>query len=364
MDTIRFGLIGYGKVAHLHAQAISEAFGAQLVSVCGRNKNRRDEFASKWHIQSRENVKEMAQLDHVDAVIITTPHPQHHDDALDSFTAGCHVLVEKPMAVSNSEATSMILASERANKLLGVISQRRWYPSTMRIKEAIDSGKLGKPALASVTILGWRDEAYYLSDPWRGKWETEGGGVCINQAPHQFDLLCWFLGPIARIKAEWENINHPYIEVEDSAVAIVRFTTGAIASILVSNSQKPGLYAKVHVHGSSGASVGVQTDGGAMFIAGQSNIVEPPYNDLWNIEEEQQLLETFKEQDFSFFKTIDPTTYFFTLQIEDFVKAIVERSQPLVTGRDGREVVRLIEGIYLSGRSHSTVTFHDETDKR
>jgi predicted dehydrogenase len=268
------------------------------------------------------------------------------------------------MAVSNSEATSMILASERANKLLEVISQRRWYPSTMRIKEAIDSGKLGKPALASVTILGWRDEAYYLSDPWRGKWETEGGGVCINQAPHQFDLLCWFLGPIARIKAEWENINHPYIEVEDSAVATVRFTTGAIASILVSNSQKPGLYAKVHVHGSSGASVGVQTDGGAMFIAGQSNIVEPPYNDLWNIEEEQQLLETFKEQDFSFFKTIDPTTYFFTLQIEDFVKAIVERSQPLVTGRDGREVVRLIEGIYLSGRSHSTVTFHDETDKR
>lgn len=357
METIRFGLVGYGKVAHLHAQALTEALGATLVSVCGRNDERRDAFAATWHIASRKSVAQMAAMDQVDAVIISTPHPRHHDDALEAFAAGCHVLVEKPMALTEAECTDMIVAAEKADKVLSVISQRRWYPSTMRIREAIDSGKLGKPAIGMATILGWRDEDYYASDPWRGKWETEGGGVCINQAPHQFDLLHWFMGPVARIQAEWDNVNHPYIEVEDTAVATVRFKNGGMGSILVSNSQKPGIYAKVHIHGSSGASAGVQTDGGAMFIAGRSGVAEPPVNDLWTIPGEESLLAKFKEADEKFFNGIDATTYFFARQIEDVVRAIKENSKPLVTGEDGRETVRIIEGIYRSGRRGEAVSF-------
>jgi UDP-N-acetyl-2-amino-2-deoxyglucuronate dehydrogenase len=361
METIRFGLIGYGKVAHLHAQALNDAKGATLVSVCGRNDQRRDEFAAKWKIKSRKDVAQMAALDQIDAVIITTPHPLHHDDALEAFAAGCHVLVEKPMALTEKECTAMIIASKKANKVLSVISQRRLYPSSMRIKEAINSGKLGKPSIGVVTILGWRDEDYYKSDPWRGKWETEGGGVCINQAVHQFDLLCWFMGPMKRLYAEWDNFNHPYIEVEDSAAATIRFTNGGIGSILVSNSQKPGIYAKVHVHGSSGSSVGVQTDGGAMFFAGQEEkvVVEPPINDLWTIAGEENLLAKFKKEDEEFFKTVDLMTYFFSRQIEDFVQAIIEKVEPMVTGEDGREAVRLIEGIYKSGRDHLPVIFQE-----
>lgn len=357
MDTIRFGLMGYGKVAHLHAQALTEATGAQLVSVCGRNDERRDAFAAKWHIGSRRTVADMVALDHIDAVIISTPHPRHHDDAIEAFAAGCHVLVEKPMAVTETECTEMILAAERAGRVLSVISQRRWYPSCMRIREAIDSGKLGKPAIGMVTILGWRDEEYYKSDSWRGKWDTEGGGVCINQAPHQFDLLHWFMGPVARIQAEWDNFNHPYIEVEDTAVATVRFRDGGLGSILVSNSQKPGIYAKVHIHGTSGSSTGVQTDGGAMFIAGRSGVAEPPVNDLWTIRGEESLLATFRQQDEAFFKSIDATTYFFSRQIEDLARAITSGSRPLVSGEDGRETVRIIEGIYRSGRNGCAVSF-------
>ena len=165
------------------------------------------------------------------------------------------------------------------------------------------------------------------------------------------------MGPISRIQAEWDNVNHPYIEVEDSAVATIRFANGGMGSILVSNSQKPGIYAKVHVHGSSGASVGVQTDGGAMFIAGMSGVAEPPVNDLWTIPGEEALLATFKQQDEAFFKTVDATTYFFARQIEDLVRAIHEGSIPLVTGEDGRETVRIIEGIYRSGRTHEAVAF-------
>ncbi|NCB02855.1 MAG: Gfo/Idh/MocA family oxidoreductase [Spirochaetia bacterium] len=357
METVRFALIGYGKVAHLHAKAIQEANGAQLVAVCGRNKTRRDEFANKYNISSRDTIQEAVTYDHVDAVVISTPHPQHKENTIEAFDAGVHVLVEKPMAMNTSECTDMIVAAEKAQKVLSVVSQRRWTPSAMRMREAIDSGKLGTVALGQVTILGWRDEAYYNSDPWRGKWDTEGGGILINQAPHQLDLLHWFLGPVERIYGEFENINHPYIEVEDSAVAVIRFKNGALASLLLSNSQKPGIYAKVHIHGTSGASVGVQTDGGAMFVAGVSKTTDPPVNDIWNIEGEEELLSHFRDQDTAFFNSIDADSYFFTRQIEDVVRAIVTNCPPLVTGEDGRETVKIIEGIYKSGREINPVSF-------
>ena len=166
------------------------------------------------------------------------------------------------------------------------------------------------------------------------------------------------MGPISEIQAYWDNINHPYIEVEDTAVASIRFKNGGLGSILVSNSQKPGIYAKVHIHGTSGSSTGVQTDGGAMFIAGQSGILEPPVNDLWTIPDEQHLLDSWKKEDEKFFQSIDATTYFFTLQINDFVQAVNEGRNPLVTGEDGRETVRVIEGIYKSGRENRSISFN------
>lgn len=354
---IRFGIIGYGKVANLHARALQEASNCRLVSVCGRNKEKRKIFAKQWNIQNRENVAEMVKADRVQAVVITTPHPLHCKDALDAFAAGCHVLVEKPMALDMEQGVRMLQASLRTGLKLGVISQRRWYPACRRIKQAIDDGKLGKPEIGQIIMLGWRDETYYSSDPWRGKWATEGGGVLINQAPHQIDLLHWYLGPVQEISAYWKNVNHPYIEVEDTAVAALRFKQGGLASILVSNSQKPGIFAKVHVHGASAASAGVQTDGGAMFVAGMSGIIEAPYNDLWTIPGETELRAQWKAEDEKFFAEIDATWYFFKLQEEDFAQSILEDREPMVTGQDGLETVRIIEGIYRSGRENRPVTY-------
>jgi predicted dehydrogenase len=292
----------------------------------------------------------MVKQDRVDAVIVTTPHPQHRDGALEASAAGCHVLVEKPMALTTAQCDEMIAAAKGAGKLLSVVAQRRTFPACARIKKAIDEGKLGKPSLLQLTILGWRDEAYYQSDPWRGKWDTEGGGILINQAPHQIDLMNWFMGPIAEIQGYYDNFNHPYIEVEDSAVAVVKFKNGGMGSVLVSNSQKPGIYAKVHVHGSSGASAGVQTDGGAMFIAGMSAITEPPLNDLWTIPGEEKLLDKFRAEDAAFFKTINATVYFFTCLLDDFCRSIQEGTPPPTTGEDGRETVKFIETLYKIGR--------------
>jgi len=354
-EKIRIGLLGYGKVANLHAEAIASIPNGVLVSVAGRNRPRRDEFAAKWKIASRDTVSEMKEKDKADLVIVVTPHPQHRDGCLEVLDAGCHALVDKPMAVTTAQCDEMIGAAKKAGKVLSVVSQRRWFPACERIKNAINAGKLGKPCLLQLTILSWRDEAYYNSDPWRGKWKAEGGGVLINQAAHQIDLMNWFMGPIDEIQGYWANFNHPYIEVEDSAVAILKFKSGGFGSVLTSNSQKPGIYAKVHVHGTSGASTGVQTDGGAMFIAGMSTITEPPLNDLWTIPGEEKLLDKFREEDEKFFNEIQAkssaTVYFFTRQLEDHCRALLEGKTPPTTGEDGRETVKFIETMYKLGRA-------------
>ena len=103
------------------------------------------------------------------------------------------------MAASLADCDAMIAAAREGNVKLAVISQRRFYEPVMRLKAAIDAGKIGTPVLGTVLMLSWRDEAYYRSDPWRGRWDTEGGGVLVNQSPHQLDLLRWFMGPIRQI---------------------------------------------------------------------------------------------------------------------------------------------------------------------
>jgi predicted dehydrogenase len=212
-------------------------------------------------------------------------------------------------------------------------------------------------------MLGWRDQAYYRSDPWRGSWELEGGGVLVNQAPHQLDLLQWFMGPVDELFGYWGNLNHPYIEVEDSAVAVLRFKSGALGSIVVSNSQKPGIHGKVHVHGSNGASVGVQTDGGAMFIAGVSAVQEPPINDLWTVPGEEHLLAEWQAEDRMTFEGVDATQHYHQLQIRDFLCAILDGHAPTVTGAEGRVTVEIFTAIYRSQRDGRPIRFPLDAEK-
>jgi UDP-N-acetyl-2-amino-2-deoxyglucuronate dehydrogenase len=245
----------------------------------------------------------------------------------------------------------MLATAQENGTKLGVISQRRWYEPVRRMKAAIDSRKIGRPVLGVFTMYSWRDPSYYQSDPWRGRWDTEGGGVLVNQSPHMIDLLHWLMDDeVAEISGYWANLNHPSVTVEDSAVAILRFRNGGLGSIVTSLSQKPGIYTKVHIHGSNGASVGVETDRGATFIAGVSPISEPPLNDLWTIPGEEDHLARFQSEDRARFQEIDAVTYYHGLQIEDFLRAIIEDRPPSVTGEDGRRVVALFQAIYQSSR--------------
>jgi UDP-N-acetyl-2-amino-2-deoxyglucuronate dehydrogenase len=144
--------------------------------------------------------------------------------------------------------------------------------------------------------------------------------------------------------------------VEDTANAILKFKNGAVANILVSNSQKPGIYGKVHVHGENGASVGVQTDGGAMFIAGMTGILEPPVNDLWSVSGEEEMLQKWVKEDSDFFLDLNnPMEYFHERQIEDFLLSVLEDRSPAITGEDGRVTVEIFTAIYRSTRDGKPV---------
>jgi len=169
--------------------------------------------------------------------------------------------------------------------------------------------------------------------------------------------LQWFLGEIDEVSGCWANLNHPYIEVEDTALAMIRFKSGALGSVVTSLSQKPGIYTKVHIHGANGASVGVQTDSGATFVAGMTAIAEPPLNDLWTIPGEEQKLAEFAAEDRQRFGQIDATTHYHALQIQDFLRAIRANRPPLVTGEEGRIVVEMFTAIYRSQESRRAVKF-------
>jgi UDP-N-acetyl-2-amino-2-deoxyglucuronate dehydrogenase len=327
------------------------------VAVCGRTAEKANSFAGKYGVAAFTDVREMLATSKAEAICVCTPHPEHASPTITAARVGVHALVEKPLASSLADCDAMLAAARENKTIISTVCQRRFYPPCQRIRRAIDEGKIGKPVLATATMFGWRDEAYYKSDPWRGTWKLEGGGVLVNQSPHQLDLLTWYLGEIDEVFGYWANLNHPYIEVDDTAVAVVRFKNGGLGNIVVSNSQNPALNARVSVHGANGASVGVQTDGGAMFVPGLTNITEAPFNDIWTIRGEEQLLPQWKEEDARLFASVNPMEYFHRLQIQDFLRAIMEQRPPSITGEDGRRTVELFTAIYQATRDKKAVKF-------
>jgi predicted dehydrogenase len=360
---VRTAIIGCGKVAHLHAAALQTLPESEFVAVCDSDAARAASFAAQYGTPAPFTGPEaMFREAGVEAVMLCTPHPLHADHTVVAAGCGVHVLVEKPLAATLADCDRMIAAARQGNVKLGVVSQRRFFEPVQRMKAAIDAGKIGAPVLGTFLMLSWRDAAYYASDPWRGKWDAEGGGVLVNQSPHQLDMLQWFMGPIEEITGFWANLNHPFVEVEDTAVACVRFRGGGLGSIVTSLSQKPGIYTKVHIHGSNGASVGVQTDSGATFVAGMSEIADPPLNDIWTIPGEEHLLREFEAEDRARFARTDATRHYHALQIRDFLRAVIHDRPPSVPGEEGRIVVEMFQAIYRSNLERRPVKFPLDRD--
>jgi UDP-N-acetyl-2-amino-2-deoxyglucuronate dehydrogenase len=358
---IRFGIVGPGLVAQLHAKALARIEDARLVAIAGSGpgSDRAARLAAQHGARASDGLEAMLREEPLDAVIVCTPHPLHAEQAVAAARAGLHVVVEKPMALTSADCAAMIAAADAAGVVLAVISQRRWHPAVRRLKAAIDEGRIGVPGLATVEVLGWRSPEYYAMDAWRGTREGEGGGVLVNQAVHQLDLLCWFLGPVAEVDGWTANLNHPEIEVEDTAVAIARFASGAVASIVASNSQRPGLYGRIHVHGRTGASVGVETDTGSSFVAGVT-LPSFPTNDIWTIPGEEEKPHQWAREDATALAGVDIETHFHELQLRDVVAAIREGRPPAVDGAAGQAAVELMAAIDVASRTGERVRLAPE----
>ncbi len=241
MKPLRFGIIGIGNIAAIHAAAIKSIADTQLVAVATRNPEQGGAFVAAhggtWHADYRD----LLARDDVDAVAICTPHDLHAPMTMDAAAARKHVLIEKPMALSVAECDAMIGACERANVTLGVVFQMRFEPLSRKLKSIVDSGKLGRLLWVSANAIWYRTDEYYRSAPWRGTWAHEGGGVIINQAIHVIDLMLWLSAPSmpTRVTAQMRTLNHS-IEVEDGAVAILEYADNRLGVIQATTAAYPG----------------------------------------------------------------------------------------------------------------------------
>ena len=267
----------------------------------------------------------------IDFVTIATESGNHYKNTIDFLSAGKHVLVEKPMALSSEHMEQMIALSRKKKLKLAVCVQNRFNPPVQELRKAIDSGKFGRVFTATARILWNRNEEYYKQASWRGTWAMDGGTI-MNQCAHNIDLLQWMLGgDVQEIFAMTENYNHPYIETEDFGAAIVRFKNGSIGIIEgTANVYPKNLEETLSVFGEKGTVV----------LGGLAvNKIQ-----TWRFE---------GEDSHSFMSLPDPETVYGSGHItafEDFARAIIEDREPFVNGEEGKKSVEIILGIYKSAR--------------
>jgi predicted dehydrogenase len=359
MERLGAAVIGLG-VGQAHARAYLALEETELVAVCDQNPERLAAFVAQHPVSAYREAAEVFADPRVQLVSIATPHPSHAALAIAAARAGKHVVVEKPMTVNLAEADAMIAAARECGVTLGVIFQRRWWPAARRVRAAIDAGKIGRPVLGQCALSWWRTRAYYDRDAWRGRWETEGGGVLTNQGIHAIDMFQWFMGEVEEVFGRWANLTHPSIEVEDNAVAVLRFTGGALGAITATTSSRLS-HTRITIHGANGASVGV--------------IEEPEgavgYNDVWTVPGEEQvaaesLAAHVATGDYIYHGLIQepmhvwPTAYqyrqeatpaYHARQLRDVAQAIQAGRPPLVTGEEGRKSLEILLAIYESQRT-------------
>lgn len=351
---VRFGIVGTGGIANTHAAGLA-ALGedAELVACCDVDATRVADFSERWGVQHQfTSAQAMLDADLIDVVCVSTPHPQHAEPLILAAQRGIHGVVEKPMTATLADADRVLEASTKYGTFLSTMSQRRWFPAARRIREAIDNGQLGsRLVLAESYTEMWRDEAYYSRDAWRGRWDTEGGGVLMNQAPHNIDFLLWYMGPAEEIFGYWANLNHPYVEIEDNAVAVIKFTSGALGILKGTVSMNPER--RIHgvtLVGESGATVSLDC------WQVERQVAQGPWdvgtNDVWTIRDDAQGPIT-REAAIELGSGELPN--FHAHQLRDVIGAVRDKRPPAVSGEDGRRVVAIIQGVYESGRTGKPV---------
>jgi predicted dehydrogenase len=240
MEAVRIGIIGVGSMGSVHAQNIMEGKipRCELTAVCDPNPERMQRFSSARPFQSAEDF--LLRSD-TDAVLIATPHFSHTTIGIQALETGKHVLVEKPISVHKADAERLISAHRRPDQIFAAMFNQRTDPFFLKLRRLVNSGELGAIRRVSWTITNWfRTEAYYLSSDWRATWSGEGGGVLLNQCPHNLDLYQWIFGMPAAVRAFCRFGRYHDIEVEDDVTAYLEYPDGMSAVFTASTGEAPG----------------------------------------------------------------------------------------------------------------------------
>jgi predicted dehydrogenase len=243
---VRIGIIGVGTMGSCHARDLQLTPNAELAAVCDIDPQRADLIGSLYEAPVFYDYQEMVGKTSLDAVIIATPHYFHTPISIDCLGRGIHVLCEKPLAVHVKDGKKMIAAYEAAKSkkpdlVFGIMFQQRTLGFWRKIKEMLDGGRLGKLVRATWIITDWfRTQTYYNNGGWRATWKGEGGGVLLNQCPHNLDLYQWFFGMPKRVAGFASIGKYHQIEVEDEVTGYFEHENGMIGHFITTTAESPG----------------------------------------------------------------------------------------------------------------------------
>ena len=347
-----FGIIGCGMISNFHAKAIAEVPGAHLVGCFDRVPEAAERLAAATGCQAYRELRSLLKNPEVQVVTIGTPSGAHLEPAVAAARAGKHVIVEKPLEITLKRCDKIIAECSQAGVVLSTIFPSRFHESARLIKGAIEGGRFGRLTIGDAYVKWYRTQQYYDSGAWRGTWKFDGGGALMNQAIHSVDLLAWLMGPVAEISSFTATLAHERIEVEDVAMATLRFSNGALGVLEATTAAYPGALKRVEIHGSEGSAVLQEEDLTTWAFAQAAP-------------DDAALLERMRGKTQTGGGAADPAAighHGHTAQFRDVAEAIATGRQPLINGPEGRRSVEIILAIYKSAETGKVVRLPLERD--
>jgi len=343
MKTWNFGIVGAGLIADFHAKAIGDIPNAKLIGCCDKIPERAKNLADKFDVRTFDDYEDMLKSDQIDIVTIATPSGFHKEPTVAAAEAGKHVICEKPMDITLERIDSMIEAHEKSGTRLGGIFPYRFNDMMVPLREAINSGRFGVITYAGIYVPWWRTDEYY-KDSWHGTWKLDGGGALMNQSIHMVDMLCDVMPPIEYLQAFTTKLGHPQIETEDTAVAVLRYTNGALGVIYGTTASYPGQFRRFEITGTKGTVINVE------------NSIT-----LWQFADEKPEDEQIRKK---FGKieggggVADPAAISYqnhTRNFKAFLDALESGEEFWIDGREARKAVEVILAIYKSAKEQKLV---------
>ncbi|MBO1511773.1 Gfo/Idh/MocA family protein [Metabacillus bambusae] len=337
---VNFAIVGCGHIAKKHAEAIEKAENAKLVAVCDKIPESMQYYKEKYDVQTFTELDDMLHEDNnIDVINICTPSGFHANIAIQAANAKKHIVVEKPISLTLEDADAIISSCRENGVKLTVVHPNRFRPAIKELRELMDSGKLGKLSHADATVRWNRNQAYYDQAPWRGTKNLDGG-VLMNQAIHNLDLLVWLMGDLDEVYS-MSATRLRNIEAEDVSVGVAKFKNGALGIIEAATTIYPkNLEESISIFGETGSvKIGGVT----------ASFVEHLDIESMDKEEIDQIIERVKA---------DPLGKpGHQCIIEDIVEAIKTNRDPIVSGEDGKKALELVIKLYDSADTNKPVSF-------